>query len=65
MRAPITMRGCAGSVRVPASYCGILGLRPTLGRVSMEATCALAPSYDTGADAAVPLLLERKEGVGL
>ncbi|KAK9826142.1 hypothetical protein WJX81_008525 [Elliptochloris bilobata] len=37
-----------GSVRVPASYCGILGLRPTHGRVSLEGACPLAPSYDTG-----------------
>ena len=39
----------AGSVRVPASYCGIPGHRPTWGRVSMDSTCPLAPSYDTGA----------------
>ncbi|KAK9826102.1 hypothetical protein WJX81_003594 [Elliptochloris bilobata] len=37
-----------GSVRVPASYCGILGLRPTHGRVSLVGVCPLAPSYDTG-----------------
>ncbi len=34
---------------MPASYCGILGLRPTHGRVSLEGACPLAPSFDTGA----------------
>ena len=37
----------AGSVRVPASYCGIFGFRPTHGRISLEAARPLAPSYDT------------------
>ncbi|WP_193370211.1 amidase [Pelagibius marinus] len=36
-----------GSVRVPASYCGIFGLRPTHGRVSLEGVMPLSPSFDT------------------
>jgi len=38
---------CAGSVRLPASYCGIFGFRPTHGRVSADRAVALAPSFDT------------------
>ena len=37
----------AGSVRIPASYCGIYGLRPTHGRISAEGVLPLSPSYDT------------------
>lgn len=36
-----------GSVRVPASYCGIYGMRPSHGRVSDRGAVPFAPSYDT------------------
>jgi amidase len=36
-----------GSVRIPASYCGVFGIRPTHGAVSMAGACPLAPSLDT------------------
>ncbi|GIL60004.1 hypothetical protein Vafri_14638 [Volvox africanus] len=36
-----------GSIRVPASFCGLLGIRPSWGRVSAEGTAALAPSFTT------------------
>ena len=36
-----------GSVRAPANHCGLYGLRPTHGRVSLEGALDLAPSLDT------------------
>ena len=36
-----------GSIRVPASYCGLYGLRPTHGRIVMKGVTPMAPSYDT------------------
>ena len=36
-----------GSVRVPASFCGIFGFRPSHGRVPLAGVMPFAPSYDT------------------
>jgi amidase len=36
-----------GSVRIPAALCGIFGIRPSHGRVSLAGVMPLAPSFDT------------------
>ena len=35
-----------GSIRIPAALCGIVGLKPTFGLVSLEGVVPLAPSFD-------------------
>ncbi|XP_050223140.1 amidase 1 [Mercurialis annua] len=49
-----------GSVRVPASYCGILGFRPSHGAVSISGAVPMAQSFDTvGWFARDPVILNR------
>lgn len=58
-----------GSIRIPASACGVVGLKPTHGEVSAEGVVPLAPSLDhvgpiarTVEDAAVVYRIIRDAG---
>ncbi len=37
-----------GSIRIPASFCGLYGIRPTHGRIDLSGAMAMAPSFDVG-----------------
>ena len=36
-----------GSVRIPSSFCGLFGIRPTHGKIPLQGIIEQAPSYDT------------------
>ena len=42
-----------GSIRIPAACCGVVGLKPTYGSVSMDGVFPLAPTFDHAGPMAV------------
>jgi amidase len=53
-----------GSVRIPASFCGLYGLRPTHARVDMTGAMDMAHSFDVGGwFANAPGIFQRVGGV--
>ncbi|MBZ9655856.1 amidase [Phyllobacterium lublinensis] len=54
-----------GSIRAPASFCGLVGLRTTHGRISLQGTMPLAPSLDTFGWFARDIALYEKVGAVL
>src|SRR5262245_66440991 len=45
--APTLGTDTSGCIRVPASYCGVFGFRPSHGVVPIDDVVPLAPSFDT------------------
>ncbi len=54
-----------GSIRAPASFCGLIGLRTTHGRLSLAGAMPLAPSLDTFGWFARDMALYEKVGAVL
>jgi len=51
-----------GSIRVPAAFCGLYGLRPTHGRIDIAGMTPMAPTYDTAGFLARDAVLFREVG---
>lgn len=71
MVAMATGTDTGGSIRVPASFCGVVGLKPTFGRVSAKGVLPLGVTQDhvgpiarTVRDAAIAFQTMAKDGSG-
>lgn len=51
-----------GSIRIPAAFCGVAGLRPTVGRISNRGGVPVSAPYDTFGPP--PLVLRRHSSGG-